>query len=59
MMASDGDCTMMPTAPISVIGATPTGRSNANPEGEISTMDALLLGRTKVSSKYKHFRFCT
>lgn len=48
-MASEGDCTMMPSAPISVIGAPPTGQNNANPEGEISTMDALLLGRTRVS----------
>lgn len=41
---------MMPIAPISVISAPPTGRTNANAEGEISTMDALLLGRTRVST---------
>lgn len=51
MMASEfGDGTSMsPTAPISVINPPPTGQNNANQEGEISTMDALLLGRTKVS----------
>ncbi len=49
IMASElGDAGISPTAQISVISAPPTGR-NANPEGEISTMDALLLGRTRVS----------
>lgn len=43
---------MSPTAPISVISAPPTGQTNANQEGEISTMDALLLGRTRVSTYY-------
>lgn len=46
MMASEMG---MSPAPISVIsGAPPTNRTNANAE-EISTMDALLLGRTRVS----------
>lgn len=47
-MASELGDSMLPTAPISVISAPP-GRTNANPECEISTMDALLLGRTRVS----------
>ncbi|KAJ6648224.1 hypothetical protein Bhyg_03451 [Pseudolycoriella hygida] len=50
MLASDFGDGLTPTAPISVISNPPTGRSNGNAEGEISTMDALLLGRTRWQS---------